>query len=748
VASGTLDIELRRLRESQEGSGRFEHVLEQARLEPARTAALICDMWDRHWCRGATRRVAEMAGRMNDFVSALRGRGVLVVHCPSDTMESYAGHPGRELALRAPPTDVSDRGIASRISTAAGPLPIEDHDGGCDCTPKCRCARPFPWKRQIAALEIAEGDAIGDREEVLRLLAARGIRRALIMGVHTNMCVLGRTFGIRNLVDKDYAVTLVRDLTDTMYDSRMPPQVDHFTGTDLVVWHIERHWASTMTSDQVLGGAPFRFREDLRRELPVWKNRVMVPVTDHHWKRVASYVEREPHPDYDQAPEESREAFRDMKYGVRVHWGLYSLLEQRGESWPFLAMSPEEKDRYNQLYRNFDPVEFDAEEWMRFFGRAGFKCFAFTTKHHEGFSLFDTKTRVRRRIDWTAPGGPRIEACDLAYSVMESPFGRDIVRELCDAARRHGIRIDLYFSHPDWYDADFRPYNYHPMTCPEGAGLLVEGEYEQNLADPRRSQVLGPPVSDEERECMLARHRAQLVELLSRYGRLDMVCLDQWLGPAVWPHLRETMKILRTLQPQLMFRCRGVGNYGDYYTPEGFVPGSPENTDMPWMVIHALGRSFSYEPDAAAHKGAAWIVRSLLDAVSKGGNFMVGIGPDKRGLWHPEAVRELEEVGRWLEVNGEGIYGTRPRPGELYREGDDVFYTRSKDGRVVYAFSTRRLGSTIVLDTVRPAPGSEVRLLGRREPLAWSPEGAAAVRIELPVGLDALAFGFRMEVRP
>ena len=84
------------------------------------------------------------------------------------------------------------------------------------------------------------------------------------------------------------------------------------------------------------------------------------------------------------------------------------------------------------------------------------KVFAFTTKHHDGFSMFDTKTRVRQRANWTAPGGAKLEACDTAYSIMDTPFHRDVVRELCDAARRHGIKIDLYFSHPDWYDADFR----------------------------------------------------------------------------------------------------------------------------------------------------------------------------------------------------------------------------------------------------------------------------------------------------
>jgi alpha-L-fucosidase len=149
-----------------------------------------------------------------------------------------------------------------------------------------------------------------------------------------------------------------------------------------------------------------------------------------------------------------------MKVGVRVHWGIYSILEKGNESWPFLAMPFAERDRYNQLYRTWNPVGFDADRWTSLFSDAGARMFAFTTKHHEGFSMFDARTRVRSRANWAAEGGPRMESCDLAYSIMETPFRRDVVKELCAAAHRRNLRIALYFSHPDWYDADFRPYCY------------------------------------------------------------------------------------------------------------------------------------------------------------------------------------------------------------------------------------------------------------------------------------------------
>lgn len=482
------------------------------------------------------------------------------------------------------------------------------------------------------------------------------------------------------------------------------------------------------------------------------KKFVTLPESDMYLSMVNSYVEKEPDIDYDQASEEAREAFRDMKFGVRIHWGLYTLLNLQGESWPFLKMPFEERHRYQQLYREFNPDGFDAREWMRLFKKAGMKCFAFTAKHHEGFSMFDTQTRVKRRVDWASAGGPQVEECNSSYSVMDSPFRRDIVRELCDAAREFGINIDLYFSNPDWYDADFRPYGYHPLTVPESNRLITERE----ISDIDRffggmKPVEVPCLTPEEKEEMVSRHRRQLTELLTNYGKIDMVCLDNWFGPDVWPELKETMKILRKIQPDCMFRARGIGNYGDYYTPEGFVPGSKENTDMPWMVIYPLANSFSYDPEESHYKGGAWIVRNLIDSVAKGGNFMVGIGPDASGRWHPEAVRDLEYAGRWLKVNGEAIYGTRPRPGSFYREGNDIYFTRTKDWKYTYAICTGWPGRTLSIQTMRPRKGTDVMMLGYGEKLPWNYKGDGFT-LDLPECLQdesgrpcETAYSFRFE---
>lgn len=364
--------------------------------------------------------------------------------------------------------------------------------------------------------------------------------------------------------------------------------------------------------------------------------------------------------------------------------------------------------------------------------------------------MFDTKTRVRSRANWSAAGGPKMETCDLGYSIMETPFRRDVVGELCHAAHRRNLKIALYFSHPDWYDADFRPYVYHPLQVPSSQELTLDYEAAKRRLGDRLVIVPDPTPAEVNR--MILRHRMQLKELLTNYGRIDMLSLDMWLGPKVWPELRQTILELRKIQPDVMLRARGIGNYGDYYTPEGFVPGSKENTDMPWMVIYPLAHGFSYDPDPAHYKGTGWIVKSLVDAVAKGGSFQVGIGPDAHGKFHPSAVQQLRETGQWLKVNGEGIYSTRARDGALWKEGDDIRFSRTKDHRYIYAFSLKWPGDHIAFKSVRPKPGSNITMLGATQPLAWRNDPTYGLVIEIPTTLQdqskrpcKYAYAFRIE---
>lgn len=248
--------------------------------DPRATAIIVCDVWDAHHCLNAVRRVEEMAPRMNEVLEAARGRGVLVIHAPSGCMAAYEGHPARERARTAPTAANLPAGIDAwcrRIPAEERvEYPVDQSDGGEDDDPVEHEAwhrrlaglgrNPrAPWLAQLDALEIAADDAISDSGvEIWNLLESRGIANVVLLGVHTNMCVLGRPFGLRQLARHGRNVVLMRDMTDTMYNPRRWPYVTHHVGTERIVEHVERVVCPTITSVDFLGGEPFRFRDDQR----------------------------------------------------------------------------------------------------------------------------------------------------------------------------------------------------------------------------------------------------------------------------------------------------------------------------------------------------------------------------------------------------------------------------------------------------------------------------------------------------
>jgi len=272
----TLHPRSRTAEKRADGSTRDAFIYQTVDWNPRKTALIVCDMWDNHWCKGAAKRVEELAGPMNKVITAARKRGVLIIHAPSTTVDFYKETPQRKRAQSAPFAKTKlPLSTVERWGTAwcypdpkrEPELPIDDTDMGCDCATKCEIVPP--WTRQIRTIDIADEDAITDNgQETFNLLAERGIDHVIIMGVHLNMCVLGRPFAIRQLVAQGKNVLLVRDMTDTMYCSKMKPFVNHFEGTDLVVGHVEKHWCPTILSTDLTGGSPFQFSEDKRPARP------------------------------------------------------------------------------------------------------------------------------------------------------------------------------------------------------------------------------------------------------------------------------------------------------------------------------------------------------------------------------------------------------------------------------------------------------------------------------------------------
>lgn len=240
-----LRLNLRTRVETFKGSDIWDEVIIQKEFPVAETAILICDMWNKHWCGGATERVDAMAPIMNSVIGTARKNGVQIIHSPSDTLDFYADTPYRQRMMDAPHVDPPEP-----LDLPNPSLPIDDSDGGCDTGEE-----PWhkAWNRQHPAIEIMGNDGISDNgQEVYNFMQQFGIRSLIIMGVHTNMCVLGRSFGIRQMTKWGVRCVLVRDLTDAMYNPKRAPYVSHERGTELVIEYIEKYWCPSIVGENLL----------------------------------------------------------------------------------------------------------------------------------------------------------------------------------------------------------------------------------------------------------------------------------------------------------------------------------------------------------------------------------------------------------------------------------------------------------------------------------------------------------------
>jgi len=428
--------------------------------------------------------------------------------------------------------------------------------------------------------------------------------------------------------------------------------------------------------------------------------------------------------DYRHAGEQTVERWMDWKWGLRIHWGLYCMYDGE-ESW-ILVRPPKTHEwqrDYYASYERFNPINFNADEWMEILQRAGMKYFSFTSKHHEGFCLWPTKT-LQRGFRKNADG--TFENVTDHYSIAETPYKKDIIGQLVRAARAHDIGVSLYYSHIDWHDYDFgwdkRNFWYDPKFNME--------------SDPRRWAAF------------IQKERQQITELLTWYGPIDTLCLDIHWPVQAQAEAYAVAKLARSLQPNIMLRNRGIDAYGDYETPEGQIPANPNEMRRPWQVIYPGGVGFSYHSHDAV-KPREWVLESLVDIVAKGGNFQVGFGPDPTGKWPQEMIDRVVYVGDWLKVNGESIFATRPYL--RYHEGTDLRFTRSKDQKYVYIISLKWPGTALASTLVYAKPGSTIRMLGYDHDLAWRQDGKG-LTIQIPQELQAeskrpclQAFAFKVE---
>lgn len=414
-------------------------------------------------------------------------------------------------------------------------------------------------------------------------------------------------------------------------------------------------------------------------------------------------------PDYKHAPDSAREAWLDRKYGIRIVWGMYSQLGLDA-TWPTLGASNEFKEIYSTLWQTFNPIAFDANEWAQLAEDGGMKYFVFTTKHHDGFSMFDTETTVNvrmRKPQGKVQGLGKVIDTVMHYSMMETQYKVDIVKELVDAFRKKNMGIGFYYSNTDWNDDNQRfekkhfryDSSYTLASDPEGYRKAVE------------------------------RQTQQLKELCTRYGPVDQIDFDHGLPLALWDETVKMTKMVRQLQPNALFRRRGLGNYGDFQTPEHWLPESPNDPrlKMLWQAIEHYGTRWGWQPNDTYY-GKEWILESLIECASKGGNFMVGVSPTHTGQFDVRTQEDLRWVGRWLKINGEAIYATRG----MFHNNKDYHFTRSKDSTIVYAIHKGwPEHNTVTIKNLRAKAGSAITMLGLNNHLRWEQKGQDVV-VQLP----------------
>jgi alpha-L-fucosidase len=326
--------------------------------------------------------------------------------------------------------------------------------------------------------------------------------------------------------------------------------------------------------------------------------------------------------------------WREARFGLFIHWGLYAIPagawdgDARHAEWiRHTAQIP--VTEYDELRGRFDPVRFDADEWVRVAKAAGMKYIVITSKHHDGFCLFDS--------------------AHTGFDVMSTPFRRDIMKELADACRREGLRICWYHSIMDWHHPDYLPRRGWERDARPEAGADFDA-YVAHL------------------------HR-QVEELLTRYGPIGVMWFDgEWEATWTHEHGRALYDLCRRLQPDVIVNNRvdkGRGGMagltedakylGDFGTPEQQIPA----TGLPgvdWETCMTMNRHWGYNARDDDWKSTAELIRTLVDVASKGGNFLLNVGPKADGTFPDESVERLEAMGAWLRVNGSAIYGTGASP--------------------------------------------------------------------------------------
>jgi alpha-L-fucosidase len=347
--------------------------------------------------------------------------------------------------------------------------------------------------------------------------------------------------------------------------------------------------------------------------------------------------------------------FLEARFGMFIHLGLYSSLARH--EW---VMSREETAPadYERYVRYFDPDLYDPGEWARAAADAGMRYVVLTTKHHEGFCLWDSALSD--------------------YTVMATPYGKDLIGPFVEAVRAAGLKVGFYHSLLDWHHPDFAVDDFHPLRSRGDVAALNQGRD----ADRYREYLHG-----------------QVRELLTRYGTIDYLFMDfsykdgtipessvlPGKGPDFWGSA-ELLAMIRQLQPGIVVNDR-LGIPGDFVTPEQYQPAGPMTADgepIRWEACQTLNGSWGYDRDNLDYKPVDLLVRMLVDGVSKDGNMLLNVGPTARGNFDPRAIASLHGLGDWMRLHGRSIHGAGPA---AFTAPPDARYTQRGDQLYLHLFA-------------------------------------------------------------
>lgn len=349
------------------------------------------------------------------------------------------------------------------------------------------------------------------------------------------------------------------------------------------------------------------------------------------------------------------------RFGMFIHWGLYSLPARH--EWIKTREKISDED-YQRYFDYFDPDMYDARQWAKTAKAAGMKYAVLTTKHHEGFCMFDTKY--------------------TDYKCTNTKAGRDLVREYVDAFRAEGLKVGFYYSLIDWHHPDFPIDILHPLRCHPDAYEMNKTRDMHKYAEYMRNQVR---------------------ELLTNYGKIDILWFDfsysassktgdladerinTGKGSDDW-EAKELIALARSLQPGIIIDNR-AGIEQDLWTPEQIeVKAWPRHSQtgelVPWEACHTFSGSWGYYRDEMTWKSPEMLIKLLIDCVSLGGNLLMNVGPTARGYMDKRAVNALNVYAEWMKYNSRSIYGCTMAEPE-FKAPDGVRYTQSEDGRRLYA---------------------------------------------------------------